>query len=163
MKNPNEYIDELIWNDKLAVAISYARVQSDRSIFTSSFCFDTFNSINGYSLKFLMRKDFPLINELNEFILRATDSGLITKWLKGKRFETLKEKPPQFQNISIGISSIIVLLFICAGMLLFGLSILVIEIIVDTKVREENSAQFWFYIQMIIDPYRYFLLNDVLQ
>lgn len=110
-----------------------------------------------------MQKDFALINELNEFILRATDSGLINKWLRGKKFETLKEKPQQFQNISIGISSIIVLLFICTGMLVFALSFFIIEIIVDKKVREEISARFWRYIEMSIDPYRYFLLNDVLQ
>lgn len=162
LEDPNEFIDDLKWNDKLAIAISYTKVRNDRSLFSSSFCFDNFNSIYGYSLKFLMRKDFALINELNEFILRATDSGLINKWLKGKRFETLKEKPQQFRNISIGISSIIVLLFICTGMLVFALSIFIIERIVHKKIQVKNTG-FFKYVDMTIDSNRYFLLDTYIR
>lgn len=108
-----------------------------------------------------MPNNFPLINELNQFIEQAKDSGLITKWLKGNRFEPFLEKPPEFQFIEINWVAIITLFSICLSILSLASVVLIIEIIVDKKVRAKNSARYWRYIEMSIDPYRHFLNNDL--
>lgn len=120
-------MDELKWDDKLAVAASYARVRSDRSIFTSYYCFDRLNSIHRHSLKFLMHKNFDMLNELNQFIEQAFESGLVVKWLKGNRFEPFVEKPPEFQYIEANFTACLVVLIICFCILLFASLILLIE------------------------------------
>lgn len=56
-----------------------------------------------------------------------------------------------------------IFLFICFCILLLAFVILIIEIIVDKKVRVENSARIWRYIEMSIDYRRYFLHNDFME
>lgn len=155
-------MEELYWNDKLAVAASYTKFRNDRSLFTSYYCFDRFNSFYGYSLKFLMRKNMDLINALNRFIEQAIESGLINKWLKGNQFEPFNEKPPEFQYIEADISNYVIVILMCSCILLFASLILYIEKFVDKKVRANNSARFWRYIEMGIDADRHFLLNDLM-
>lgn len=47
-------------------------------------------------------------------------------------------------------------------MVLLTLLIWIIERIVHKNVRAHNSTGFWRYIEMAIDPYRYFLNFDII-
>lgn len=88
VEHPYIFLNKLEWNNKLAVAVStelsFSRVKTENSqIFHQMdfYCFDQPNIIYKYSLKMLTRKSFPYLNELNDFIQRASDGGLIVKWL----------------------------------------------------------------------------------
>lgn len=153
--HPDKCINELLWNDKLAIAISRELSICSRN---NAYCFDHPNIIYEYSLSMLTRKDFPLINELNQFIQGAVEGGLITRWLKRYRSRE-KEIPPEYTDINWENFSIYVVFYL--GLTFFAFVMLIIEKIVYRKVREPNSKPFWRYIEMAIDPYRYFFREDL--
>lgn len=72
---------ELGQNSKVAVGMLQAYELYSRSISSSQmYCFEKSEIIYEYALKFLMRHDFPYLNELNRFIGIASAAGLIEKW-----------------------------------------------------------------------------------
>lgn len=168
VQRPEEYFKQLDWDDKLAVAVSHQLSFSPIHIGNDRFdpkkmiyCFDSENSIHEYAMKILMSKTFPFINELNRFILSASESGLITKWLMKYRSLTVKESSSEFAIFKA--ESLIVQVFISLGMLLFAFVVVILEGIVHEKARAENEIRFWYYLEIIIDPYRHFLLQDLSQ
>ena len=163
--HPHQFFNELRWNDKLAIAISrelsLSRNQTQTSHFDSvdsAHCFDHPNIIYSHSLSILTRKNFPLINELNQFIERATETGLFDKWVK--RYRSFRGEQLQIQY-TIGLTNFIIVMTIYSGMVSLAFIIIVIERFVYGKVRSLNSNPFWRYIEMAIDPYRHFLLEDL--
>lgn len=87
VENASIYFEELKWNNKLAVAVSYEESHSKTKDVPFEFkkefyCFAHKDIIYEYSLKMLVRKDFRLLKELNNFIKYANECGLIDKWLK---------------------------------------------------------------------------------
>lgn len=80
-EQPEQYLSDLQWNDKLAVAISrdhyLSRSENGLNYQNIAYCFDHPNFICGYSLTMLARKDFSFLDELNDFIQRAVEGGLV--------------------------------------------------------------------------------------
>lgn len=157
MEDIQSAVHELSWNGTLALATSSAIVQSDRLNARSIYCFEKSENIYDFSLKILMHKKFRLVHDLNKFLKQATETGLINKWSKRTNFAG---KSSQFQNYEAANKINTVLVIIWTLMNLSAFAVFIIEIFVDKKVRAKNSAPIWRYIQMSIDPYRYFLLND---
>lgn len=152
----NEYMEQLEWNDKLAVATFY-RMQSRFG--PIAYCFDNFENIYEYPLSILMRRDFPLVNELNKFIQYASSSGLLTMWIKQHKFDSpveIEHEMPKI-NLETGFFLVLIYLAVVCGLLCLTAA----ERIIYSKVRNENSARIWRYIEMAIDPHRYFLLRDL--
>lgn len=155
----NESLHRLDWNNKLAVATSSERVQNDRLISKFVHCFDEPNHIRRLSLKIFMRKDFPLRNELNRFIERVTEGGLIEKWenIRGAPVE----KPPTFSYTEITLKVFLNIAYFSTGMVLIAVFTLLCERFVHKKARAPGAPRRWRYIEMMIDPFRYLLLNDL--
>lgn len=107
-----------------------------------------------------MRKDFPLHSELNRFIERAVENGLIVKWSKKKIFRSVKEKAPEVHFIEITLEMYLILDLICVGMLATAGIALIFERVVYKRARLRGAARLWRYIDMMFDSNRYFLLND---
>lgn len=79
-------MQQLQWNNKLAIATSQERIRKYPSdLELKIFCFKDSNIIYGYSLKILWQNNFPLADQLNQFILNANNAGLIHKWSKANR------------------------------------------------------------------------------
>lgn len=154
----NDFLQQLEWNNQLAVATSYESFQNDRYLSKIVYCFDKNNNILEYSLNILMRKDFELHDELNRFIQRMIECGLIQKWLKRGRNMEIE---PSFQYINMAFKHFEFVLTLCTYMLISALCALLIETIVYKRVRAENASPFWHIIHMIINPNRYFLLEDL--
>lgn len=154
----NAYMRQLEWNDTLAVATTIERVQ--RIFGSMAYCFDNLQNIYEYSLSILMRKDFPLSNELNKFIQQTSSNGLLSMWLKQNQFESpIEIKKKGFQQVS---ADTIFYLLIFHFSFSLGLLLLVnAERFIYKKVRTENSTQIWRYLEMGIDPHRYFFLRDL--
>lgn len=166
VESPEQYLGELKWNNKLAIAISHekscCRTQVENSrvnIQNEIYCFDHPNIVHDYSLKMLVRSIFPHLNELNRFIRYASEHGLIVKWMKDYQ-STHKGKGHQFQysKFSLEFHADILVLFICMD--LVACIILFIEWIIHKKNQEQNSKSFWRFAEMFIDPYRYSFLKD---
>lgn len=159
-ENLTEYLHQLNWNNKLAVATSFDRIRNDRVFSKSVYCFDESNNIQTYPLKMFMQKDFPFQRELNKFIKNIEENGLSVKWRKGHIFGSFAEKPPKFSSYFVSFEVISVLVFICIILLFSAVLILFFEFLIYKKVRTPGTARLWRFIEMAIDPYRYFLLND---
>lgn len=156
-----EYLHRLGWNDRLAVATSFGQIRNDRILSKFVYCFDEANNIQTYPLKVFMRKGFPYQVELNKFIQHISENGLIMKWYKKHKFGPFVEKPPSFQFIEITIEMYLVLGSFIIGALLGFVIILFVERMTYKKARSQGAIWLWRYIEMMIDPYRYFLLKDL--
>lgn len=99
------------------------------------------------------------MNELNRYIKQAGEGGFIVKWLKGICYGPFSEKKPPFEYIEVKgemFQSIHMMNFclMCGALL-----VAILEKIVFKKVQARNVG-FWKYVEMAIDPNRYFLLNS---
>lgn len=160
--NQNPYLRQLEWNSKISVATSLERVhklQIDSEL--KLYCFNHPNNIYEYSLKILMKRNFPLVNELNRFIQFACNGGLTVKWLKGNQYTTASEKPPIFSFSEANLNSLIFGGIIFSTVLILSLIVFAIENITHRNVQGNKFQTFWRLLQMLIDPYRYFLLEDL--
>lgn len=166
IQNPNDHFGQLEWNDKLAIAASHElsiasttieekRLRLKRKVF----CFNHPNSIHEYSIKILAHPKFPLMKQLNEFIRRTGESGCISNWLK--RYRLKAEKQPKLQYTTVTIQGFVSSAAVYVCLSFFALFVIAMEILVDRKVKAPDSAPVWRYIEMSIDPYRHFLLNDL--
>lgn len=156
----SEHLHQLEWNNKIAVAVSLAEVQNDRRLSNLVYCFN--DPIYEYSLKMFMRNDFPYINELNQFIQQAMDSGLILKWLKGYQFgSSIKRSEKTLYEYMHNHEALMLLIVFCCLLLSLAFFMWIIEKIVHKKVCTQNSALIWKYIEMMIDPYRHYWNHDL--
>lgn len=151
-------MNQLKHNPKLAVATSRERAFNSRSIISMHlYCFEKSEVIYEYALKFLVRKDFPYLSELNWFIGQASASGLIEKWRidSSARFQyTYNEINNQLTlQDGFGINIILLSCLLCATICLF------IERFIHKKLKTLNPSRFWQFAEMIIDPDRHFLLE----
>lgn len=165
VEQPTEYVYQLNWNNKLAVAIprdlSYSRAVLNRDQFdptSKMFCFNSPDNIHKYWLKILVRKEFPLLDELNQFIQYASEGGLIDEWIKKDRHSV--EKAPKYED-AMDLEVFVVIWVVCGIMLLISSLVLIIEKITFKIVRRVNASVLWRLIEVCIDPNRYFLMNDL--
>lgn len=108
-----------------------------------------------------MRKGFPYQVELNKFIQHISENGLIMKWYRKHKFGSFVEKPPTFQFIEITIEMFSIIGSLVIIELFVILLTLLLERMVFKNVRSQGAIRLWCYIEMIIDPYRHFLLEDL--
>lgn len=152
------YLNQLDWNNKLAVATSLERVRNDRPLSKSVYCFDESNNIQTYPLKIFVRKGFNLQKKLDRFIEYTIENGVIVRWIRKNKFRSfVEERRVQIDKVTAEIFKFFVPVIL--GVFLGAFVIMVFEVIVHTKVHSHGSAKLWRYIQMMIDPERYFLLN----
>lgn len=167
VKNPTEYIHQLEQSDKIAVAVSrelsYLRPifgNYNFDPFTTIYCFEYPENIHDYWLKILVKKKFPLMNELNRFIQCAIEGGLVAKWMKD--YKSMKEKTLRYEYRTMNEEILIFTAVIYWAMLSVALLILIIEQkIYEKMMQETNVAKIWRYIEMYVDPNRYFLNYDL--
>lgn len=154
----NICLDELKWNKKLAVSISYERIQSSSYLRSSQLhCFSNMESVYVFYLRFLVKKNFRYLSQLNEFIQIARSSGIISHWINrmNPHFIPVAEDDTTATNIIIGVYPIVVSLFI------FAIFIFFVERITYTKARNSRTIRLWVIIEIYIDPDRHFLLYDL--
>lgn len=156
-----EYLHRLGWNDRLAVATSFDHFRNDRILSKFVYCFDEANNIQTYPLKVFVRKDFPYQVELNKFIQYISENGLTIKWYKKHKFGPFFERPPTYQFIEISIEMFLIIGSVAIIGLFVILLILLLERMVFKKIQSQGAIRLWHYIEMIIDPYRHFLLEDL--
>lgn len=155
------YLNRLDWNDKLAIATSLERVRNDRYFPKFIHCFGDLNNIQKYPMRIFMRNDFPLRSDLNRFIGRLSENNLITRWMKQHSFGSRVENERQFRYIEIAIDDYLVIGLICVCVLILACIVFALERLVYKKARTCSATRFWRYLEMVIDPYRYFFLQDL--
>lgn len=149
-------MEQLYWDDNLAVAVSLERVKNEELISKLGiYCFKSPNQIHEYPLKILAVKDFPFLNELNKLIKQASESGLIVKWLKGCRFGPTSDKEPLFQYMEVNLELFIAIIIINIIAQLFIYSILTLEKKAYNKIHQQNVHSFWKWTELMINPDRY--------
>ena len=144
---------------RMAVAISRAHVRNSR-LSLQTFCFEMLEDIHDYELKFLVRKDFPYLNELNEFIRMASANGLIENWHAKRRIRYAKGyNDENYETNSDSYKGIWMIYSVVLG---FMLLTLYCERLIHKKARQPNPKRFWLIAEMIIDPNRHFWLKTKL-
>lgn len=160
LDSPCKYLQQLKWNDKLAVAVSLERVRNEGLISNLGlYCFQSPNHIHEYSLKVLTSRNFPFLKELDHFIEMATESGLIMKWLKGCRFTSIYEKKPLYEYAEVKLELFICFILIVICLLLFSCFIAFLEKTAHNQIHVANVKLIWRYIEMAINPHRYFMFG----
>lgn len=160
-ESPYDYLRQLTWNDHLAVAISLERVKNEQLISRLNLhCLSSPNNIHEYPLKILASKEYPFLTELNQFIQMAIENGLIVKWLKGIRLTPSSEKTSLYEYSGVSFESLVILIAIWCCIHLFNCFIAVVEKIAYEKVHVEKVQSFWRYVEMSINPDRYFLIGN---
>lgn len=140
------------------MAISREHAQNSRSM-SSSHCFKNSEIIHEYALKFLVRKNFPHLKGLNEFIQMASAGGLINKWLQIGRIRNLYEMTRRgFGQLMMG--NFYGAHIVYGSLILVVFMVIIIEKITYKKAKEPKPMKFWLIVEMIIDGDRYFLLEN---
>lgn len=146
-------------NEKLAVATSREHALNSPLISKQKiFCFRRSQSIYNYPVVIQMRKNFPFAIELNEFIKRAVEGGLIIKWRWDSQ-TTYKYEPDKvpLKHLTVEHMAGAFTAFFILGLCSIGACIA--EQIVHRRARMRNAIRFWKIVDMLIDPERHFLLN----
>lgn len=160
-KNLEECLKKLEHSPILAVAVSRELSRNDHFFAASNvYCFEKYENIYSYMLKFLVRKDFSHLKELNKFIqMTAIEGGLSKKWHSEKSFQDQYEEPEIVYH-AITLST-------CAGMYFLWFLIKTIcvlnlfaEQLIHKKARQRNSKRFWKIAEGIIGPDRLYMLKD---
>lgn len=161
---PSEFFYQLDRNDELAIAASYEETlypghAAQFSAKNRIYCFDFENIIYGHSMKMLTRKDFPLLNDLNDFMQRANECGLINKWLKSYR--PFYDGKLENDEPTVTIESLMIEFVIYGCMMFVAFVTIFIEKETFKRARAPNPPPVWRYFDMLIDPYRYFFLTRI--
>lgn len=157
--NLDHCLSQLNENSKLAVAVSVAHAHNSPSISPSQiYCYDGLEIIHDYNLKFLIRNDFPYLMELNAFIQKISEGGVIKKWCSNNSIRTSYEhaKP----NKQIVLKHLHGVLIVLVALETWAFSIFVFEKYVAGKMQASNPNRFWIIMDMIIDGDRHFLLES---
>lgn len=155
-------LNRLNYEDNLAVAVSREYAWNTRFLGRSStYCFENSEAIDNYALKVLMKKDFPFVSELNNFIKYATEGGLIVKWLKDSRVVQRKREQERISFSPLRLQNIHGILIIYASLWIFTFITALLEQIIYRQTRKPNTARFWIYAEMAIDEERHFLLRHI--
>lgn len=154
------HLKQINWNEKFAVAVSFENMKNDDFMFELGlYCFKSPNNIHEYPLKFLTSKNFPLMLKLNEFIMRARESGLVMKWLNGFKFSPRSDEKPLFEYIEVKVEMFRTVILILGILFFFTYFILILERTSYKKVQMNNVQPIWHLIDNIINPYRIYIFG----
>lgn len=153
-------LKKLHQNSNLAVAVSRELARDGHfRLAPQLYCFQKSEIIYDYLLKFLVRKHFPYLHELNDFVRTASESGLIEKWHTPNLNRNIINVEPIECN-GIAMSDFIVLVVIYILLKIGSFFLLFLEKLVYKNVRKRNASgmwlKFWLYAEMAIDPDRHF-------
>lgn len=107
-----------------------------------------------------MKKDFPLVDELNNFIKYSDQGGLILKWLKDYEWSQQKfeiDYHVDYESLSLEYIWGGLIIYCCQCLLAF--TTVIAEQMIHKNARKPNAAKLWIYAEMFIDADRHFLLN----
>lgn len=151
-------------NVQQAIALSHEQVESfQRESASKMFCFGRTDVVAyEYAPRFIVQKSFPYLKKFNAFISAARNSGWISKWLKEnqrKKFFNIKSPPKDFVSKLADWFGILVMYFIIVPGVLF---VFIAERIIHNRVQKyKKPIKFWAIAELLIDPYRHFLNNDL--
>lgn len=146
-------------DSKLAVAVSREHaINHQLNSFSPIYCFKRSETIYKYTLKFLMQKDFPYMNELNQFIRRVDAAGLIVKWHSDCNNPNFPKRKQKFYR-QIKLQSFYGVFLIWFALQLLTLITFIFEKIIYKKLKAHRPSRFWIFADMFIDPERHFLLE----
>lgn len=154
--NIDSCLDQLKWNDKLAISVSHQHARNYPPMpFTEMTCFDQFEAIHTYFISMLVWKDHPALLDVITLTNRAFEGGLIVKWARDIQFNPKQEtalKLVAFQLDHLGASILCFIVCLCFSvMAFFG------EILTFRKVNEPNPHKFWIFGDYLINNDRVFL------
>lgn len=146
-------------NSNQAVSFSGEYIRNNPSILqTDLYCLGPNEYLYKYGLKFLVRKDFQLIEELNEFIGMAGRSGLLIKWLKHGNSLSHREIREDQKIKSESMYGVLLIVF---SLFAFAKLIFIFELVIYKFVNRPNPSNFWLIAQVMISPDRHVFLQDL--
>lgn len=154
-------LKQLHLNPTLAVAIPREFGRSIREHLNFPFhCFRRPEIIHSFALKFRLHEDFLYKNELNEFLIVATETGLIEKWRSDTRTRfDRRYAVEEVENGLMTLDNLSGILILWALLNVIVALLFLLEIIVYRQVKRHNARRFWKAIEIIIDPDRHFMLE----
>lgn len=153
-------LNQLSYDDSLAVFVSLQYVLNTNLLKGKNiYCFKDFEVINNYNLKILMKMNFTFVDELNNFIGRAVETGLIKKWLKNE--ETIYKYTRVDDNYILTTQIMYSGFILCFSVVVFAILVAIAEKVVYAKAKQPNAKKAWIIAEKTFNPYRYFLHNNI--
>lgn len=146
-------------NPRMSIAISREHAYNNPSIpFSRIYCFEKSHIIYSYTLNFFVRKNFPYLDELDDFILITGATGLIEKW---RTLDRIKPKV-KYEERSIGVTSrtFFQVLFMFLTLCTLLPMMLLFERFVHKKAHKANASNIWILFEIFIDSDRHFMLES---
>lgn len=155
------YLSKLNENSRLAVAISREHARNfQRNARYELYCFENSEIIYDYALKFIVRKDFPYLNELNAFIRSASGGGLIEKWRLNNQIKTkYKRENQEEERVMMIMEDLYGPILVVGFLVIFIFLIFLFEFLVYKKKRTHSGI--WLYLEWAIDSDRHFMLETI--
>lgn len=152
----NFCLNQLVQNSQLAVAISREYARNSHLMSTSQiYCFKNSEIIYDYATSFLVRKDYLLLDKLNEFIRLSSASGLIEKWRLSITYPK-RYKHEETEIAYMTLKNADAIFYLCYFHTIIHFLTFFSEKIVHKKARESNPGKIWILFEMFIDPERHF-------
>lgn len=126
---------------------------------TGIYCLDQNDAIYEYSLRFLFCKNFAYTTQLNEFILMASRGGLIEKWLNHRPTKFNLNDIESMEKICL--KHFILTFCVLSLLSLVACSTFIFEHITYKRARGQRNKLLWTWAEILIDPDRHFLLNNL--
>lgn len=162
-QNNDECLEELDWNNRLAVAVSQKHAMNNPVIPNwKIYCFPNTENIFNYPVSMYMRVGHPLEREINEITQRTLEAGLLAKWAVDSRMAFKQEARTPIRTKKLTIENISLILFLCGSFLTFAVLAFIAELIVHRRARSPGAGRFWTTADWLIDGDRHFLSNILL-
>lgn len=159
--NIDHCLEQLIYdrNDDLAVATLRQHAINTPVIPSEKlYCFDKTENIISLTISMWVRKDFPLLTQINKIIRHSFEAGLIQKWeSETKMYVNKFEKNEAHTVILTTEHTASAMMVLGIGFSLALLSIYA-EPIAHRKAREQNCSQFWIFADRFFDGDRHYFL-----
>lgn len=149
-------IKQLETDDALAVAVSRERALNNRLLHRDKmFCFA--ENIQTQPISLILRKHYPFENDLNEFIVRATEAGFFVKWKKDSR---LKYEHEVFGTQYMKLDHLYGAMLAAFLMLILATFVFITERVAYRRAHSSNATRFWKLVEILMNPVRSFMLES---
>lgn len=157
-------LEQLKWDDKLAVSISRLRAENCALIRKSEmYCFSMRENIYTYSQSLRTTKKYEFLPQIDIFIRRCSEAGLFQKW---NRESSMYRNDPVHKfdrRIILSIAHIGAALLALVCGLCIGLLVLMAECVAFRKTKQPNCRRFWFFLSRIVDGRRFYFRAKTLK
>lgn len=154
--NVTSLLEQLKWDDKLAVASSRALAENIPQIIDKSefYCFSRDENIHILPITLLIMPKYEFQAEVNAIIRRSLEAGLIEKWQRDSSSYRNYSFEKDDRKIILSVVHIAAALFVLfCGLCLASLT-LITECVAFHRTKQADCNRFWIFVAKTVEGRR---------